>query len=150
MGLEGVRARCIECGKMVTDDLVRTDQGLTNKHNHEVEVLVVQGMLEPGEVLTKVQGLTADAYLREASKLDAELLVGRIVAYVKEKYQIPLPRPLLNKLVEETLAVIRQMAIESETKDRKILKRAQLQKQVAEKLKKAKKAKEPEEDEPLT
>lgn len=135
---------------MCTDDLVKVEQGLRNAHQHEVEVLVTQGMLGPGEVLTKVQALTADAYLKEASKLDAELLVNRVAKYVQEKYQIPLPRPLLTKLVEEVFAVIRQMAIESEVKDRKILKRAQLQKQVAEKLKKAKKAKEPEEEEPLT
>jgi hypothetical protein len=42
------------------------------------------------------------------------------------------------------------MAIEAEAKDRKVQKRAQLQKQVAEKLKKAKKPKEPEDEEPLT
>lgn len=150
MGLEGVKARCPECKAMCTDDLVKTEQGMKNAHQHAVEILVVQGMLEPGEVLTKVQALTADAYLREASKLDAELLVSRVAAYVQKKYQIPLPRPLLGKLVEEVFVVIREMAIESEVKDRKVLKRAQLQKLVAEKLKKAKKVKEPEEDEPLT
>jgi hypothetical protein len=135
---------------MVSDDLVKTQQGLVNRHDHEVEIFVVQGILKPGEILTKVQGLTPESYLGEVSKLDAELLVSRISAYIEKKYQIPLPKSLLNKLIEEVLSVIRAMAIEAEAKDRKVQKRAQLQKQVAEKLKKAKKPKEPEDEEPLT
>jgi DNA-binding Lrp family transcriptional regulator len=149
MGLESVKARCMKCG-MCSDDLVRTDKGIVNRHEHAVEVFATQGMLEPGEVLTKVGGLTPESYLKEVSKLDAELLVSRISAYVEKKYQIPLPKSLLNKLIEEVLVVLREMAVEAEAKDRKVQKRAQLQQQVAEKLKKAKKPKEPEDEEPLT
>lgn len=150
MKLEGVKARCPECRVMCSDDLVRVEQGLRNAHGHAVEILVVQGLLEPGEVLTQVQGLTPESYLKEVSQLDAELLVGRISAYIEKKYKIPLPKSLLNKLIEEVLVVVRELAIEAEAKDRKILKRAQLQKQAAAKLKKSKKPKEPEEEEPLT
>ena len=145
MGLETVKARCMKCG-MCSDDLVRTDKGIVNRHEHAVEVFATQGMLEPGEVLTKVGGLTPESYLKEASKLDAELLVGRISAYMEKKYQIPLPKTLLNKLIEEVLVVIRELAIEAETKDRKLAKRSLLQKQVVEKLKK----KKAEPEEPLT
>jgi hypothetical protein len=138
---------------MVSDDLVKTEQGLVNRHDHDVEIFVVQGILKPGEVLAKVQVLTADNYLGEASKLDAELLVSRISAYIEKKYQIPLPKSLLNKLIEEVLSVIRELAIEAELKDRKLKKRDQLQKDLQEKLdklKSKKKVKGPEKEEPLT
>ena len=138
MGLETVKARCMKCG-MCSDDLVRTDKGIVNRHEHAVEVFSTQGMLEPGEVLTKVGGLTPESYLSEVSQLDAELLVGRISAYVEKKYQIPLPKSLLNKLIEEVLAVVREMAIEAEAKDRKVQKRDQLKAQAQEKLNKTKK-----------
>jgi len=148
MGLEGVKARCLECGKMVSDDLVRTEQGLANRHLHEVEVFVVQGLLKPGEILTKVSGLTPESYLVEASKLDAELIVGRIEA----KYKIPLPRGLLVRIVEEILRLVREIAIEQEAADRKKAKRASLEDELRSKLKKApgKKAKAKAADEPLT
>jgi len=146
MGLETVKARCMKCG-MCSDDLVRTDKGIVNRHEHSVEVFSTQGMLEPGEVLTKVGGLTPESYLKEVSQLDAELLVGRISAYVEKKYQIPLPKSLLNKLIEEVLVVIREMAVEAEAKDRKVLKRDQLKAQAQVKLNKTKKKAD---QEPLT
>lgn len=146
MGLETVKARCMKCG-MCSDDLVRTDKGIVNRHEHAVEVFSTQGMLEPGEILTKLGGLTPESYLKEVSKLDAELLVGRISAYVEKKYQIPLPKSLLNKLIEEVLVVIREMAVEAEAKDRKVLKRDQLKKLAEAKLNKTKKKVD---QEPLT
>lgn len=148
MGLEGVKARCLECGKMVSDDLVRTEQGLANRHPHEVEVFVVQGLLKPGEILTKVSGLTPESYLVEASKLDAELIVGRIEA----KYKIPLPHGLFIRIVEEVLRLVREIAIEQEAADRKKAKRASLEQELRGKLKKApdKKVKAKVADEPLT
>ena len=131
---------------MVSDDLVRTEQGLANRHPHEVEVFVVQGLLKPGEILTKVSGLTPESYLMEASKLDAELIVGRIEA----KYKIPLPHGLVVRIVEEILRLLREIAIEQESADRKKAKRPPLQEAPALLRKKAAGKKRKVLDEPLT
>lgn len=113
--MEKVRAYCPKCKKMVTDDLI----GDKNLHDHEVIILRVIQTVEPGDKFLLIE-LTPASYLREASRLDAELITGRIMS----RYNIPLPRNIFRSVIEEILRILREVAIEKERKDREKLAKA--------------------------
>lgn len=137
-----MRAYCPECKRMVTDDMYKTEDGSVNKHEHDVLVLVERGTVPSGGAITPTMEMTPESYLLHASRLDAELIIGRI----KAKYNIPFAEKFITDIVGKVLQAIREVAIEAEHKDRK---KAQLRKKLEEgkkQEKKPKKAPEP----PLT
>jgi len=110
-----IRAYCIECKCMVSDDLFQTEEGTVNKHEHEIVVLMERGAVPPGAIITSVMEMTPETYLQHASQLDAELIVGRI----KARYNIPFGEKIITEVVTLILKAIRETAIEMEMKERK-------------------------------
>lgn len=106
---DNMRAYCPECKRMVSDDIVDGK----NMHEHSIVVMRVVQSVEPGTKVLLTE-LTPAAYLKEASRLDAELIVGRIMS----RYNIPLPRNIFRSVIEEILRILREVAIEEEKKER--------------------------------
>jgi len=117
-----VRAWCPECKKWVSDELISYGDGKDNKHEHEVVLFSQLGTLPSGAVLQSVVELSMRAYLEDASKMDAELIVNRISAEIKKKYGWGIPegfiKSIVEEIVKEVLKVAREYSIKEEGKDR--------------------------------
>lgn len=121
MSSEKIRAYCPVCRKLVTDDLIDDK----NLHQHPVVIMRVMQTVEPGDKFVLFE-MTPASYLKEASRLDAELIVGRIMS----RYNIPLPRNIFRGVVEEMLRILRELAIEEEKKEREKLAKAKSRKRL--------------------
>lgn len=111
---EMVRAYCVVCKRMVSDDIFKTESGSVNRHEHPVVIMVERGMVESGDTIAAFMEMTPEAYLTYASQLDAELIVGRI----KAKYNIPFGEKIITDIVSLIFKSLRELAIEEEEKDR--------------------------------
>lgn len=144
-----IRAYCTICRKMVSDDLIESAQGTENAHEHRVVLFREVGLIEPGGIIQKVLELTQTAYLQEASRVDAELITAKVM----QNFNIPLPRPMVTKIIEELLRVVREVAVEDLKVQKKALKEREelAMKQEAKATKKtAKKPKETKDKAPET
>ena len=103
-----IKAYCPTCKKMVSDDLLKTAQGQENVHEHKIVIFREIGLIEPGGIIQRILELTPTAYLHEASKVDAELITAKVM----QNFNLPLPRQMVSRLVEEMLRVIREVAVE--------------------------------------
>lgn len=111
-----LKAFCPECKRWVSDDLTETPTGgFRNDHEHPVRLVLDKGMVQPQEAIEGIKELTPQAYMSEVSKVDAELIVARLV----EKFKIPVPPQMLRAVVEEVLRVMRQIAVEETKKSRR-------------------------------
>lgn len=122
---EALKAYCVTCKKMVSDDLLETADGVENNHEHRVVLFRAVGMVDPNGVIKQTFDLSPKAYFEEASRLDAELITNAVM----KKLNIPLPKVMVCKLIEEVLSVVRQVVVE-DMKAEKVKEKAEAMKRV--------------------
>jgi len=118
-----IRAYCRECKRWASDDLINYGEGLKNTHEHPLTLFRQVGKeLMPDGTMLYITDLTAEAYLRDASRLDAELIVKairRIGSQGGEGSVLKLvPDSLLYTIATQIISGLRQMAVEDEQKHR--------------------------------
>lgn len=127
-----IRAYCRSEKRWVSDDLIDFGEGLKNAHEHPITLFRQVGKeLEPGGTIPYITDLTAEAYLRDASRLDAELIIRaikRVGSQGEAGWALNMvPDGILNMIATQIIAGLRQVAVEEErkltkTKDKKQLK----------------------------
>jgi hypothetical protein len=137
-----IKAYCPTCKKMVSDDLLETAKGTENGHEHRVVLLQEIGLIDPTCVIQRLPEITAQGYLKDASRLDAELITAKVM----ERFNLPLPRVMVAKMIEEIIRLIREVAVEDAKEMRKKAMLAEKKLEVEQAKKKGtKKAKAPKE-----
>lgn len=134
---KGLKAYCVTCKRMVSDDLLETADGVENNHEHRIVLFREVGLVDPKGVIKQTFDLTQKAYFEEASRLDAELITNAVM----KKLNIPLPKVMVCKLIEEVLSVVRHVVVE-DMKAERIKQKKELEKKA--KKSKAKSCQEPE------
>lgn len=126
-----IRAYCREEKRWVSDDLVDFGEGLKNLHEHPITLFRQVGKeLEPGGTMRYITELTSEAYMRDASRLDAELIVRaikRVGSQGEAGWALNMvPDGVLNMIATQIIAGLRQVAVEEERKLAKLTEKKKL------------------------